>query len=179
MFDRIFTRTLGIEGDYSNDPSDRGGATRWGITEKLARQYDYVGEMRDLPIEKATAIAKKEFWDPLYGDQLVELSPRVAEELFDTAYNMGAGTATRFLQRALNAFNRNAADYPDIAVDGAVGNDTLVALKRFLELRGKLGETVLLKAMNVLQGSQYLAIAERERSQEAFVFGWINGRVSL
>ncbi len=37
------------EGDYVNHPADRGGATRWGITEVVARQNGYDGAMRHLP----------------------------------------------------------------------------------------------------------------------------------
>ena len=29
--------TIGKEGGYSNHPADRGGPTRWGITERVAR----------------------------------------------------------------------------------------------------------------------------------------------
>jgi lysozyme family protein len=35
----------------------------------------------------------------------------LAAELLDTGVNMGTGTATGFLQRALNALNRNGRDY--------------------------------------------------------------------
>ena len=31
------------EGAYSDHPADRGGPTRWGITEQVARAYGYYG----------------------------------------------------------------------------------------------------------------------------------------
>ena len=102
---------------------------------------------------------------------------RVAAELFDTAVNMGPETATGFLQRALNALNRAARDYPDIAVDREIGPRTLSALDGFLAARGKGGETILLRAMEALQGERYIALAERRPSQEAFLYGWLANRI--
>ena len=101
----------------------------------------------------------------------------IAAELFDTGVNMGTGIAAGFLQRALNALNRAARDYPDIAVDREIGPRTLSALDGFLKARGKGGETVLLRAMEALQGERYIALAERRPSQEAFLYGWLANRV--
>ena len=48
-FDQAFTQLLGHEGGYSNNPYDAGGVTMWGVTEKVARQSGYMGDMRDYP----------------------------------------------------------------------------------------------------------------------------------
>jgi lysozyme family protein len=82
-----------------------------------------------------------------------------------------------FLQRALNAFNRQAKDYPDISVDGLFGASTAAALCRFLQLRGSLGEKVMLAAMNAQQGMRYFEIAEKRPTSEDFEFGWWANRV--
>ena len=42
---------------------------------------------------------------------------------------------------------------------------------------GKGGETVLLRAMEALQGERYIALAERRPSQEAFLYGWLANRI--
>src|SRR3546814_15701777 len=90
---------------------------------------------------------------------------------------MGSAIAAGFLQRALNALNRTARDYPDIAVDRIIGPRTLAALDAFLRVRHAGGETVLLRAMEALQGERYIALAERRPSQEAFLYGWLANRV--
>jgi hypothetical protein len=56
----------------------------------------------------------------------------------------------------------NCQDYPDLVPDGRIGERTLAALDVFLATRGKTsGETVLLRALEALQGERYLRLAER------------------
>ena len=166
------------EGRYVNHPADRGGATCWGITEAVARAEGYAGAMRDLPRAEAAAIYRRLYWLRPGFDQVARRASAIAAELFDTGVNMGTATATAFLQRALNALNRAARDYPDVAVDRAIGPRTLSALDAFLRVRGgAAGETVLLRAMEALQGERYIALAERRPSQEAFLYGWLANRI--
>lgn len=47
------------EGGYVNNPADRGGATKYGITEAVARTNGYKGNMKDLPRDVAKAIYRK------------------------------------------------------------------------------------------------------------------------
>lgn len=91
------------EGGYSNHPADRGGPTNWGITQAVARDNGFVGDMRALPRATAVAIYRRIYWDQPGYAFVAEMAPSVAAELFDTAVNMGVGTATGFLQRALRA----------------------------------------------------------------------------
>jgi lysozyme family protein len=165
------------EGGYVNHPADRGGATNWGITEAVARRQGYLGNMRVLPRSEAAAIYQRIYWHKPQFDAVATRAPKLAAEMFDTGINMGTGTATGFLQRALNALNREGADYPDLKVDRAIGQATLAALDAFLKKRGKAAESVLLKAVEALQGAHYLNIAEARPSQEAFVYGWLANRI--
>lgn len=176
-FDRALAHTVGIEGDYSNHPSDSGGATRYGITERVARAFGYMGEMRDLPISVATDIYRINYWRLLNLDNVAALSEPVALELFDTAVNTKQGFASRSLQRCLNIFNREQADYPDIEVDGLIGGDTLASLTAYLAKRKLEGEAVIVEALNSLQGTYYVELAEARPKDEAFTYGWFKHRV--
>ena len=175
--DALIEDLIKREGGYVNHPMDRGGPTNWGITEAVARRQGYIGDMRAMPQSDAAAIYKRLYWLAPRFDAIAEHAPKLAAELFDTGVNMGTGAAAGFLQRALNALNRNGADYADIQVDRAVGAATLRALAAFLNKRGAGAEAVLLKAVDALQGAHYLKIAEARPSQEAFVYGWLANRI--
>jgi lysozyme family protein len=176
--DEMIEEVIAREGDYVNHPADRGGPTRWGITEAVARPQGYAGDMRKLPREEAAAIYRRLYWLKPGYDRVAGLAPEVAAELFDTAVNMGPDVATGFFQRALNALNRCGRDYPDLVVDRKIGPKTLGALAAFLKLRGAGGKAVLLKALNALQGERYIALAESRPANEVFLYGWLAERVA-
>lgn len=176
-FEKALKHTLGIEGGYSNDKRDSGGATRYGITEAKARAFGYEGDMRDLPLDLAMHIYKVDYWDIIRLDMVAEISEPLALEMFDTGVNCGVGVPVKMLQRALNVFNREGADYPDLVVDGLIGHNTLNVLRKFLTLRGKVGEDVLVECLNSQQGVYYMTLAERRPKDEAFMYGWFVNRV--
>ena len=165
------------EGGYVNHAADRGGPTRFGITEAVARAHGYGGAMAELPRDEAAAIYRRLYWLRPKFDEVAKRSPSLAAELFDTGANMGPAVAATFLQRALTALNRNGKDYPDLVPDGRIGERTLQALDAFLAIRGGSGETVLLRAIEALQGERYLRLAERRPANEAFLYGWLANRI--
>lgn len=175
--DELIDDVIEREGGYVNHPADRGGPTNWGITEAVARRQGYVGDMRDLSRSDAAAIYKRLYWLKPRFDEIADHTPALAAEMFDTGINMGTGTATAFLQRALNALNREGRDYADLAIDRQIGPETIAALQAFLRKRGAGGEAVLLKAVEALQGAHYINIAEARPSHETFVYGWLANRI--
>jgi lysozyme family protein len=179
LFRRALNETVGVEGGYSSHPLDRGGATRFGITESVARAYGYVGEMRELPFSRAAEIYFAGWWQLMRCEEIGVSSAEVALEVFDTGVNCGQAVSVRFLQRALNQFNRQGRDYPDVTVDGLMGRVTLVALHKYLITRGKKGELVLLKALNCQQGTYYFGVTDTRPANEEFVYGWFLNRVRI
>lgn len=178
-FQEEFDRVVGIEGKYSNNRSDSGGPTKFGITEVVARANGYKESMKDLPLSTARIIYKRQYWDTQKLDTVEFVSPAIAAELFDTGVNCGIGVSGKFLQRIVNSLNRLGRDYPDVTVDGIIGPVTISRLKAFIDKRGKSGETVVLRALNALQGARYIELAERREKDEEFVFGWLLNRVAI
>ena len=133
--------------------------------------------MRELPRDEAAAIYTRLYWVRPGFDHIARRSERLAAELFDTGVNMGPAVAVTFLQRALTALNRNGKAFPDLVPDGRAGVVTLDALDTFLKVRGQSGETVLLRALEALQGERYLRLAERRPANEAFLYGWLANRI--
>lgn len=70
------------------------------------------------------------------------VSPALSAKMFDMGVNCGPEVPVTFLQRALNAFNRQGADYPDVPVDGKAGPVTSSALRNFIRVRGARGLAV-------------------------------------
>jgi lysozyme family protein len=177
--DTMIDATIGKEGGYSNHPSDRGGPTRWGITERVARANGYSGDMRTLPRETAVAIYKSEYAIKPGFAAVAAINEQIGEELFDTGVNMGVAWPPLFLQQALNSLNAQGKHYPDIKEDGDIGPTTLKTLKAYLAKRGNDGVKVMLTALNVMQGARYLTIVGSRPKNEDFLYGWLRTRVSL
>lgn len=112
-FDEAFTELLGHEGGYSNHPNDPGGETMWGITKTVAKENGYNGPMRDMPVDVAKSIYRKQYWDRAKCD---ELPPVLRYAIFDGAVNSGVGQSIKWLQRALK-----------VADDGVIGSKTVAA----------------------------------------------------
>ncbi len=179
LFDQLIEPLIQREGGYTNDPRDAGGETNFGVTRAVARENGYAGSMRAMSRDQAKAIYRAKYWAKPGLYLIAPLSAKIAEELFDTGVNMGTGTAGIFLQRALNALNGQGKDYADIAVDGGIGPGTAAALKALLKKRGPTGETVILRALNSLQGARYIELAEGRAVNEAYAFGWLANRVGI
>ena len=175
--DGLVEALIDREGGYVDNPADKGGPTCFGITEAVARANGYCGAMHQLSREEAAAIYKRLYWVRPRFDDIAARNARIAAELFDTGANMGPAVAVTFLQRALTALNRGGKDYPDLVPDGRIGEQTLTSLDTFLKLRGSSGETVLLRALEALQGERYLRLAERRPANEAFLYGWLANRI--
>lgn len=112
-FEAAFTRLLGHEGRYSNHPSDPGGETCWGVTVAVARANGYEGPMKEMSVDVARTIYRREYWDKCRADAM---SDQVRFPLFDGAVNSGVGQSVKWLQRALGVID-----------DGVIGPATLAA----------------------------------------------------
>ena len=119
-FNEEFKKVILVEGGYVNDPDDAGGETFAGVSRKNNKNWKgwpiidkhKVGIMlpQDLSRlneklfadDKLMALVdelyKSNYWDPIQLDLIT--SQRVAEEIFDTAVNMGVGTAVKFAYEA-------------------------------------------------------------------------------
>lgn len=175
VFDYCFRKLLAIEGDYVDDPSDSGGKTRYGITEKVARKNGYKGEMNVLPLDFAKKIYKKDYWDVLRLDEVS--SEKLCEELFDSAVNMGTTCVKCWWQECLNVLNNRGSRWDDLKVDGVIGKKTIVATNVACSLIK--WEKRLVKLLNCVQGSFYKDLCERREKDERFLGGWLDHRVSM
>jgi len=174
---KIINGIIDVEGGYVNDPNDSGGETNYGITKKVAIEFGYTGSMKALTQYDAFAIYSDKYWNALRLDDICEVSFDIAEELADTGINMGISRAGKFIQRSVNVLNNRQKYYPDLLVDGAIGDKTIASLIALVELRGLQGINVILSMLNSLQGEFYISLAERREKDESFIYGWFKNRV--
>ena len=183
-FKQAYNITMAHEGGYANDKADTGGETwkgiarnknpkwsGWTVVDEYRGKSGFPDNLNSAPglQELVLLFYKKEFWDPLNLDSVNDQP--IANEMFDTGVNMGQGIAATFLQRAINIANRAGKDYADIKVDGAIGGKTVEVLNASAD------QKLILKLLNILQGSRYISICENNPTQERFLRSWMS-RVS-
>jgi lysozyme family protein len=183
-FDIAYSKVLGHEGEYSNDTDDRGGETYKGISRKywpvwngwpiidtLKSDVSFPKNIKnDMRVQAYVKdFYRIEFWNKLLCDDMPD---EIKFELFDTAVNQGHKAAGEHLQNALNLLNVNGTKWPDLVVDGGIGQKTLAIA------RGCLYKKELANTMNILQGAYYIELCKRDKSQEKFFRGWLINRVT-
>lgn len=171
--DQMIAELIRKEGGYTDHPSDKGGPTRFGVTQDVARQLGYTGPMQEFPQGLAESIYRTKYFVAPGFDKVAIISTSIAEELFDTGVNMGVSVPGPWLQRLLNAFT----DGPALTVDGKIGPATINALRAFINRRGADGEMVMVRGLNCLQGARYLEITEARPQNKAFIYGWFLNRI--
>lgn len=193
-FEIAYAKTNGHEGGYANNPTDRGGETYMGISRNNfpnAEIWKYIDNYKAVIRKMGSAVNaanldpqlkadpsaqssvkafyKKNFWDSSNLSSFTNQD--IANEVYDSSVNCGIETAAKWLQRSINAANRNQAIYSNILVDGNIGAKTIAALS-------KVNAGVILKMVNCLQGAYYIAICERNEPQEVFINSWFS-RVAI
>jgi lysozyme family protein len=160
--------TQGLEGGKSNHKADRGGYTYRGISRRNWpnwRGWSYVDQGLEVPDELVDEFYKANFWDRISLGSIN--NQKIANELYDTGVNASPKMAVTFLQKALNLLNQEGGLYPDISVDGILGTKTLHLTNEHPY------PDALLKLLNGLQLAYYIAICEKDPTQEVFLRGWL------
>jgi lysozyme family protein len=172
-----YNKAFSYEGFISNNLNDKGGFTYKGISRTKHPSWSgwkiIDSGAVDIPSnQQLNQLVKEfyriEFWNKIKGDFLPTQS--IAVELFESSVNLGVSVASEFLQRAINLLNRNSRLYPDIVVDGAIGNQTLSALNKCIAANG---QRLIFNLLNFYQAKRYIELMERDHSQKIFI-GWFN-----
>lgn len=187
-------KLLKIEGGFVDDPKDRGGATKYGISLRflaaeghfdhdldgradfdldLDGDVDWI-DIRLLTRGDAVFLYHRCFWQKLLADTL---PAPVGEMLFDQAVNGGLSSARKLLQRAINtcAMNpgfRAARPFRTVVVDGEIGSKTRESLSEILQWP-TLGSAAFAEAYRAAAAERYRAIVRRWPDQQRFLNGWL------
>ncbi len=177
QFSPAFQITMGNEGGYANNPNDSGGETYKGIARNywpswqgwptvdaaVANNPSQINSTLQANASlqaQVQAFYKTNFWDTEDLDALND--QQTANQLFDTAVNMGTGTASKFLQEAVNSLRPGA-----LVVDGMVGPLTIAAAN-------SEPAEALYNAICALRKARYESIIANNPSQEQFANSWFS-----
>lgn len=141
------------EGGYVSDPADSGGETKYGISKRSYPNEDIAA----LTVDDAKAIYLRDFWKTEY-EQISD--QQLANKVFDFSVNMGAASAVRLLQRAINFCGWG------IAEDGIFGPETLKRVNG-------LPASNLIDALKLTAANHYRAIVAAKPEEEKFLRGWL------
>jgi len=161
----MLTKILNHEGGFVNDPDDKGGATKYGVTQKALSKHlgkeATVEDVKKLDIEVAKTIFKEEYY---FKAKINFLPPEIQQQVFDCSVNHGAKRAIKFVQHVCNI-----AEFEPLTVDGANGSNTIkvshVAQK---EMGDWFTNAIADERINF-----YHSIVAKNPSQRKFLKGWL------
>ncbi|MBD3728742.1 MAG: hypothetical protein IE933_03470 [Sphingomonadales bacterium] len=187
-FVAAFDDLIDVEGGYVDDPSDRGGATKFGISLRFLKaegafdedgdgfadfDLDFDGDIDGADIRKLTPgdaqfLYHRCFWQVLDCESF---PVPIGEMLFDQGVNGGNAAAKKLLQRAINACQARRGQNL-IEVDGQLGVATREALDRVIHANS-IGMAGLVEAFREAVRDRYRQIVRRYPSQKRFLRGWL------
>lgn len=158
-FKIAFEKTGKLEGYFSNHPNDKGGKTKYGITESVAKNHGY--NVDTLTLSQAEDIYKRSYWRTEFD----LFNEEIACFLFDCNVNHGYKGMSLILQRSINFLTRD-----NIKEDGYAGNITY-------SRASKMNSKKLFTVLNAVRCQYFLNICTKNESQEDFIYGWLNNRI--
>lgn len=187
-----FDQLMKVEGGFVDDPVDRGGATKYGISLRFLIaegqidgdgdgradfDLDMDGDIDGLDVRRLTlGDAKYLYWRCFWLRGRMAMLPRpLGEAVFDQAVNGGLVAAGKLLQRAVNTCLLTAkyASKPTaLKVDGQIGQSSREAVMWVLRYPG-LGMPELLATYRAAAAQRYRSIVANNPSQKRFLKGWL------
>lgn len=160
----LLDREIEIEGGFVNNHVDRGGPTKYGITQKtlsiwLGRPAT-IAEVQLLTKEEA-----KNIYTQIYvKDPKINTLPELLQpQLVDMSINSGPKRAVEMLQTVLSM-----AGY-DCTTDGFLGPDTLLQGEKAAQDMGPY----LVNAVEEYREQFYQELVANDPTQQVFLAGWL------
>jgi lysozyme family protein len=134
-----------------------------GSTQDLLSNRTLLSELSDF--------YRVNYWQRLACDHLADQN--LADELFDSAVNMGPLRTTKMLQRALNALriHKKSPLFDALKADSVLGARTLAALEALTAV--DQGADLLLKTFESLRRQAYLEVAEQDPKFSQYMKDWL------
>ncbi len=163
--DLMIGEVLSMEGGYVNHPADRGGPTRFGITQRTLSKYLERAVTADEVARLDLATARDIYAQSYYYQPRLYLLPKALQSFcFDSAVNHGPRRAVRFVQSVCRD-----AGFGPLADDGLMGPKTKQAAHNGVAALGKWMCVALVEERQMF----YANIVHHHPDQEVFLEGWL------
>lgn len=108
-FQKAINHLFKLEGGYSNNKFDKGGATNYGITQKtynayLKKQNLQNKKVKDITKEESMSIYYREYWLPSGANKITDF--KLAYLLFDSCVNHGLGCGKSLYKKSNGDFQK-------------------------------------------------------------------------
>lgn len=174
-FKRALQEVLASEGGYVNDPDDAGGETYlgiarksnptwagWVIVDRVKQSVDssnyaamnHALQVQEQLLELTAAFYKKNYWNAVRGDEIVD--GHIATALFDFGVNAGTGASIKVAKAVLNLPVSSVADDNFIQTLNVTDPEKFVALFSL----GKI--------------ARYVEICKNKPTNKKYFFGWVS-----
>lgn len=154
------------EGGYVDNSADRGGPTKYGITQKTLSRYlrrqATIDEVKNLDMKTAKAIYLLYYYTTPCFDSLPEA---IIPQVFDIGVNSGPEKAIQMMQRIVNT-----AGFGPIDEDGVLGPESQDAIaKTYASMGG-----YFINALEEERENFYKYLVQKNPSQAVFIKGWLS-----
>lgn len=127
--------TLKYEGGWVDHPSDPGGPTMRGVTQRVYDRWRKkkglaTRSVRKIEEDELQEIYRLQYWDLIHGDKL---PAGIDAAVFDFAVNSGATRATQELQRVLGM--RTDGNMGAVTIEAASAADAADLIERYCDAR--------------------------------------------
>lgn len=171
LFNRCMEIVFANEGGYVDHPSDPGGKTKYGITERVLHDYDPNLKVEDLDLATAKKVYKWVYWDYMNLEGIQD--ENLLLQIYDFGVNAGfppdsCKRSIRMIQGIVNAK----------PIDGICGPVTRKAINEFKPIiKMESGKEIEYSALDLFKAARiayYRDLANRKPEMNVFLRGWLN-----
>jgi lysozyme family protein len=160
LFDKDLVNTLRYEGGVT---TDTGGLTNYGIRQDIYNSYTKANKLQNKSVKELNYGEVRDFYETEYykKPQIDKLPENLQGVIFDSAVNLGQGTAIKQLQSEVGA-----------KADGKIGEKTIKAVNDYIKNNG---EDKLIREVIYSRMSHYQHLSQTNPEKYGKYFdGWYN-----
>lgn len=173
MIEQMLDRLIAREGGFVNNPIDRGGPTKYGITQNTLNSYQAHDPTAPTVVQFLSKLDARKIYKTMYWEKTNVRKIKnqfIAEMVLDQCVNCGPSNAIRRLQASINFVSRDRDR--NISEDGIIGPVTIKAIDYS-------PPRALALSFFRLSQMHYIKICIGDPSQTIFLKGWMNRSYQL